>query len=203
MIDSIAKQFEKPKGVLGKLAGTVMYFENRKINKWSIKKLHVEKNDRILEIGYGPGYGIKTLMSSYRSILVDGIDLSDKMRDEATRRNKAWIETGKVHLTTGDVADYQPDHCYSKIISVNNYPLWEKHKISLKRLYKLLENRGRIVLTVQPREEGSTDDTAKQLGEQMKEDLLSTGFVNPEISFLKVRPVLTVCVTAEKKQPLL
>jgi cyclopropane fatty-acyl-phospholipid synthase-like methyltransferase len=199
MIESLAKQFEKPKGILGKLAGTIMYFENRKINQWSIKKLHVQKNDRILEIGYGPGYGIKTLMSNYKSILVDGIDLSTKMRNEATRRNKNWIETGKVQLNTGDVSEFHPDHCYSKIISVNNYPLWDKPMISLGRLYRLLENDGRIVLTVQPREEGSTDDTAKQLGKQMKEDLVRAGFRNPEISFLKVRPILTVCVTAEKK----
>ncbi|CAM4006467.1 SAM-dependent methyltransferase [Mesobacillus thioparans] len=199
MIESIAKQFEKPKGILGKLAGTVMYFENRKINRWSLNKLLVQKNDRILEIGYGPGYGIKTLMSNYKTILVDGIDLSTKMKDEATRRNKRWIETGQVQLTAGDVADYHPDHCYNKMISVNNYPLWDKPLLSLRRLYKLLEVGGRIVLTVQPREEGSTDETARQLGKQMKEDLLNSGFQNPEISFLKVRPVLTVCVTAVKK----
>lgn len=199
MMDSMAKQFEKPKGILGKLAGTIMYFENRKINRWSIRNLHVYKNDRILEIGYGPGYGIKTLMSNYRRIEVDGIDLSAKMKNDATKRNKEWIEQGKVHLTVGDVSDFQPDHCYNKIISVNNYPLWDEPLASLSQLRRLLKQGGRIALTVQPREEGSTAQTAKQLGERMKKDLLCTGFKNPEVSYLRVRPVLTVCVTAEKK----
>ena len=198
MINSMAKQFEKPKGILGKLAGTIMYFENRKINRWSINKLHVNKNDRILEIGFGPGYGIRNLMSNYRGIEVDGIDLSAKMKDAATKRNKEWIETGKVHLTVGDVADFQPEHRYNKIISVNNYPLWDRPHTSLEHLYRLLKQGGRIVLTVQPREEGSTAETAKQLGEVMEKDLLHAGFINPEVSFLKVRPVLTVCVTAKK-----
>ncbi|WLR56788.1 class I SAM-dependent methyltransferase [Mesobacillus subterraneus] len=122
MIDSMAKQFEKPRGMLGKLAGMIMYFENRKINRWSIQKLKVLKNDRILEIGFGPGYGIMTLMSNYRGIEVDGIDLSEKMKNDATKRNKEWVEQGKVHLTIGDVANFQPGHHYNKIISVNNYP---------------------------------------------------------------------------------
>jgi cyclopropane fatty-acyl-phospholipid synthase-like methyltransferase len=198
MIDSMAKQFEKPKGILGKLAGTIMYFENRKINKWSIKKLQIQKRDRILEIGYGPGYGIKTMMSNYRLITVDGVDLSEKMLDEATKRNKEWIAAGKVYLSTGDVVHFKPDHHYNKIISVNNYPLWEKPLTSLKHLYHLMDRKGRIVLTVQPREEGSTDKTARELGEKMKNDLLQTGFKRPDVSYIKVRPVLTVCVTAEK-----
>ncbi|MEW8971111.1 MAG: class I SAM-dependent methyltransferase, partial [Mesobacillus sp.] len=173
--------------------------ENRKINKWSIRKLQVNRYDKILEIGFGPGYGIKTLMSNYRGIEVDGIDLSAKMKDEATKRNKEWIDTRKVHLTIGDVADFQPDHRYNKMISVNNYPLWDQPLTSLRHLFQLLKQGGRIVLTVQPREEGSTADTAKQLGERMSKDLLNAGFKNPEVSYLDVRPVLTVCVTAEKK----
>lgn len=199
MIDTMAKQFEKPKGILGKLAGIIMYFENRKINKWSIKKLQIQKHDRILEVGYGPGYGIKTIMSNYRSLTIDGIDLSEKMLEEATKRNKKWIAAGRVHLGNGDVADYHPDHLYNKIISVNNYPLWDKPLTSLKHLFNMMEKSGRIVLTVQPREEGSTDETAKVLGKQIKNDLLQTGFKNPDVSYLKVRPVLTVCVTAEKE----
>ncbi|MFT9597641.1 SAM-dependent methyltransferase [Mesobacillus sp.] len=199
MIDPMAKQFEKPRGILGKLAGTIMYFENRKINRWSIQKLQVRKNDRILEIGFGPGYGIKTLMSNYRGIEVDGIDLSEKMKNAATKRNKEWIEHGKVHLTIDDVGNFQPEHNYNRIISVNNYPLWDQPLTSLSHLLRLLKQGGRIVLTVQPREEGSTARTAKQLGERMKIDLLNTGFKNPEVSYLEVRPVLTVCVTAEKK----
>lgn len=199
MINSMAKQFEKPKGLLGKLAGTIMYLENRKINRWSIKKLQIQKRDRILEIGYGPGYGIKTMMSEYPLIKVDGIDLSEKMQEEASKRNQEWIQTGKVYLSTGDVVDFQPEQRYTKVLSVNNYPLWEKPLQSLEHLHNLIDRGGKIVLTVQPREEGSTDETARQLGEKIKHDLLQTGFQNPVVSYKKVRPVLTVCVTAEKE----
>jgi SAM-dependent methyltransferase len=199
MIETMAKQFEKPKGILGWLAGTIMYFENRKINKWSIQQLQIKTRDRILEIGYGPGYGIKTIMTNFRSVYVDGIDLSQKMFNVATKRNRAWIKTGKVFLSKGDVIDHHPLYPYNKVISVNNYPLWDQPIDSLRHLYRLMDKKGRVVLTVQPREEGSTDETAKELGAIIKKDLLMAGFSNPIISYKKVRPVLTVCVTAEKK----
>ncbi|WP_246860975.1 methyltransferase domain-containing protein [Bacillus sp. REN3] len=198
-MEPIAKQFERPKGLLGKLAGTIMFFENRKINKWSIQKLQIQKRDRILEVGYGPGYGIKTMMERYRFIAIDGIDISDKMYEDAAKRNKEWLETGKVYLAIGDVINFQPDHYYNKIISVNNYPLWGKPIQSLKHLHKLMKVDGRIVLTVQPREEGATDETAKVMGERIKRDLLEAGFTNPVAAYKKVRPVLAVCVTAQKK----
>lgn len=198
MIDSMAKQFEKPKGLLGKLAGTIMYFENRKINKWSIKKLQIQKKDRILEIGYGPGYGIKTMITDYPLVEIDGIDLSEKMLQEASKRNQKWIQTGKVYLAAGNVVNFQPGHHYTKVLSVNNYPLWDQPLQSLKHIHTLIDKGGKIVITVQPREEGSTDDTARQLGEKIKQDLLQSGFKDPVVSYKKVRPVLTVCVTAEK-----
>lgn len=199
MFESMAKQFEIPKGLLGRIAGFIMYLENRKINKWSIDKLQIKHRDQVLEIGYGPGYGIKTIMAKFRTVKVDGIDLSEKMFHIATKRNNSWIKKGQVSLSKGDVLDYQPKHQYDKVISVNNYPLWKAPLESLRHLYKLMGQKGRIVLTVQPREEGSTDETAMELGEKIKKDLLQTGFSNPIIYYKNVRPVLTVCVTAEKK----
>ncbi|WP_423407055.1 methyltransferase domain-containing protein [Heyndrickxia sp. MSNUG] len=199
MIDSMAKQFEKPKGLLGKLAGTIMYFENRKINRWSIKNLQIQKRDRILEIGYGPGYGIKTMLKEYPLIEVDGIDLSEKMLEEASKRNQKWIQTGKLKLAKGDIVSFQPEQHYTKILSVNNYPLWDQPLQSLNHIHTLIDKGGKIVLTVQPREEGSTDHTARKLGEKIKQDLLQSGFKHPVVSYKKVRPVLTVCVTADKE----
>lgn len=198
-METMARQFEKPKGLLGKLAGLIMYFENRKINNWSIKKLQIKKRDTILEIGYGPGYGIKTMMDNYPLITVEGIDLSSKMHEEASKRNQEWIKAGRLKLALGDVVNINSGKRFNKVISVNNYPLWEYPIESLQHLYNLMDRGGKIVLTVQPREEGANDETARQLGERIELDLLKTGFKNPIVSFKKVRPVLTVCVTAKKE----
>ncbi|WP_174733079.1 class I SAM-dependent methyltransferase [Mesobacillus harenae] len=196
--NTLARQFEKPKGFLGKIVGLVMYFENRKINRWTINKLKVRKCTDILEIGYGPGYAIHSIMSRYRTVSVDGIDLSGKMKTQAEKVNRDWVEMGKVQLFKGDIQNYNPGKQYEHVFSVNNYPLWDKQEQSLKRIYRIMKTGGKLALTVQPREEGSDDQTARDLGDKMQADLENAGFKDVHVSFLKARPVLTVCATATK-----
>ncbi|MBT2757101.1 methyltransferase domain-containing protein [Mesobacillus foraminis] len=198
MFNLLARQFEKPDGLLGKITGLIMFLENRKINRWSIKRLHIKKGDRILEIGYGPGYAVKEIMESTRKVTLDGIDLSESMKKTAEKRNQCYIREGKVKLYSGDISSYQPNHLYNKVLSVNNYPLWEKTNQSLKRIYHMMAAGGQITLTVQPREEGAGAQTARDLGESMTRDLTEAGFRNISVAFKKVRPVLTVSVSAHK-----
>ncbi len=198
MFNLLARQFEKPDGLLGKITGLIMFLENRKINRWSIKRLHIKKGDRILEIGYGPGFAVKEIMESTRKVTLDGIDLSESMKKTAEKRNQCYIREGKVKLYSGDISSYQPNHLYNKVLSVNNYPLWEKPNQSLKRIYHMMAAGGQITLTVQPREDGAEAQTARDLGESMTRDLTEAGFRNISVAFKKVRPVLTVSVSAHK-----
>ncbi|WP_234969324.1 SAM-dependent methyltransferase [Bacillus massilinigeriensis] len=198
MNDMMARQFEKPEGLLGKLAGKIMDKENREINKWTIEYLQPIEGDRILEIGYGPGFAIKEIASSVSNITVHGVDISEKMKETAESKNHDEIVHGKVQLYHVDIHDFDQGILYHKIFSVNNYPLWKKPHESLLHIMKLLENHGELIITVQPREEGANDETAKSLGESMKEDLLLAGYCDIQISYLKIRPVLTVCVRARK-----
>jgi SAM-dependent methyltransferase len=184
MFNLLARQFEKPDGLLGKITGLIMFLENRKINRWSIKRLHIKKGDRILEIGYGPGFAVKEIMESTRKVTLDGIDLSESMKKTAEKRNQCYIREGKVKLYSGDISSYQPNHLY------NNQ--------SLKRIYHMMAAGGQITLTVQPREDGAEAQTARDLGESMTRDLTEAGFRNISVAFKKVRPVLTVSVSAHK-----
>ncbi|WP_232233693.1 class I SAM-dependent methyltransferase [Bacillus sp. J33] len=95
MFELLAKQFEKPEGILGKLAGKIMYFENRKINKWTIRKLNIKRRDSILEVGYGPGYSILFIMDNYRHVEADGVDVSEDMKTAASKLMTMKHKTGK------------------------------------------------------------------------------------------------------------
>ncbi|MBY0155200.1 MULTISPECIES: class I SAM-dependent methyltransferase [Cytobacillus] len=198
MFDILAKQFQKPAGLLGKLAGKIMYFENRKINKWTIQQLKINRRDSILEVGFGPGYSIRHIMDHFRHAETDGVDVSEDMKASAAKRNDEYIRQGKVRLFVKDIHDYFPDKTYNKIFSVNNYPLWTKPRESLQYLYGMLEEDGIIAITVQPREEGADDTIAKNLGQVIKTDMEAAGFHSISISYKEARPVLTVCVTAIK-----
>lgn len=198
MLNILARQFKKPKGILGKITGLIMFLENQKINRWSIKLLKIKKGNRILEIGYGPGYAVKEIMENTRKVTLDGIDLSESMQRTAEKRNRNFIQQGKVNLYSGDIFAFQPKREYDKVFSVNNYPLWEKPLHSLKRINGMMASGGQITLTVQPREKGAGPQTARELGEVMRQDLAKAGFRHITIAFKKVRPVLTVSVSGHK-----
>jgi cyclopropane fatty-acyl-phospholipid synthase-like methyltransferase len=199
MFNILAKQFENPQGLLGKLAGKIMYAENRTINAWTFKKLNIKNKDRILEVGYGPGYGIKYVMNRCRCVYMDGADLSSDMAEQAGKRNKEWIEEGRVRLFTGDIHSLASDlDTYHKIISINNYPLWTKPRETLGMLYEITEPGGDIAITVQPREKGADSLITKDLAKIIEADLSAAGYEEIQTSFKDVRPVPAVCVTAKK-----
>ncbi|OIU71388.1 class I SAM-dependent DNA methyltransferase [Rossellomorea aquimaris] len=199
MTFSLQKQFKQPKGILGWIIGKVMEIDNRKINKWSIKKMPIRRGDHILEIGYGPGYCIHKIIQKYPGCTVDGVDISSTMKDAAGQKNKDAIKKGKVHLIVEDISTFKlDDERYDHIFSVNNYPLWSDPKKALSHLYHMLKPGGTLVITVQPRGDEERDSRARSYGEQISNELEQAGFTNIAISYKKVRPSLTVSVTCTK-----
>lgn len=201
MLETIAKQFRKPVGILGKLAGLVMSFENRKINRWTIDRLKVKPGDHILEVGFGPGYAIEEMLQQYTNVKIDGVDVSEAMLEAARIRNEKAIDKGRLDLYQEDVADYhQPDYQYDKVISVNNYPLWKNKRKSLMRIHQLMKDGGKIAITVQPREEDASREKTFSHASQIEQDLCYAGFRDISVKFKKVKPELTVCVTGVCKK---
>ena len=59
----ISRQFGKPSGFFGKLAGFIMSHRSSNIEriKWGISLLNIQPTDIILEIGFGPGLAINMM----------------------------------------------------------------------------------------------------------------------------------------------
>jgi len=75
----LMRMFGRPEGTLGKLGGIIMARSNRKAAAWAIELLKVAPNERILEIGFGPGVAIDFIARSAPGIHVAGIDSSRVM----------------------------------------------------------------------------------------------------------------------------
>ncbi|MCR8846772.1 class I SAM-dependent methyltransferase [Rossellomorea sp. SC111] len=196
---TLQKQFKRPKGILGWVVGKVMEFDNRKINNWSIKQLAIEKDHRILEVGFGPGYCIKRITDRFPDTFVDGVDLSETMKDAAQSKNQQAIEKGRVRLFVQDISQFElNDVQYDRIFSVNNYPLWNNHKQALSHLYTMLKTEGTLLITVQPRGDEERDSKARRYGEEISKALQETGFKNITLSYKDVSPALTVSIKGVK-----
>ncbi|RJS58788.1 class I SAM-dependent methyltransferase [Bacillus sp. PK3_68] len=198
MFSFFSKQFEKPDGLLGQAAGKIMSVENRTINKWTLDLLNIKPNDHVLEVGFGPGFAIEEAGKRFPSIYIDGVDASETMKHTCEKRNQLLVSEGRLRLFVKDIAEFETDKHYDRVLSVNNYPLWSNREKGLAVLYQLVKQDGQIAITVQPREENADDTKTKQLARMICNDLEKAGFSGAAVHYKEERPVLTVCVTAIK-----
>lgn len=195
ILETWFKQFERPEGVLGNVAGMIMAFENKELNDWAISLLHIEEDDRILEIGFGPGIAIKKMSKIAEEGFVAGVDVSDTMLDQAKRRNEDAIKEGRVSLTTADVKNL-PDYRqpFDKILTINSLPLWEQPAKRVAELREYLKPGGKIAIVLQSHDEGATDETAETEGHSFVRYLKQAGYTNITMNIREMSPVNSVCV---------
>ena len=146
MLTIIGKQFRKPSGFLGKIISRIMIKGNRSEYDKIIPELHIRQNDRIMEIGYGHGAGVDRIASNY-DCFVDGIDFSELMFREATRRNKKHIKNKKVVLHFGDLLTsvIAPNY-YDKVFCLNVIYFWDKLEEPFLKINTMLNEGGTLCM---------------------------------------------------------
>ncbi|MCY9007660.1 class I SAM-dependent methyltransferase [Bacillus inaquosorum] len=195
MINMLSKKFSKPKGVFGMIAGYIMAAENGTLNQWTIDQLGITRGDSILEVGFGPGYCMQQVLKREKDVDLHGIDVSEVMLKLAARR----VKSKPVRLIQGSVETFPlTDSFYNKVISVNNYTIWNDQTKGMKQIYRALKPGGKAAITMQPREADASPKKTKSFGKQMIADFKAAGFEDIELQFKNIKPELSVCVTAKK-----
>jgi ubiquinone/menaquinone biosynthesis C-methylase UbiE len=196
---AIRSQFMRPRGFAGWLAGWEMALRssNRQRNVWAVGLLGVEPTDRVLEIGFGPGIAIRELSRRATHGLVCGVDHSDVMVRQATRRNADAVRAGRVALRCGS-AEHLPafEAPFDKVLAVNNMGMWREPDARLQDLHRLMRPGGRIAIVSQPRCPGATAETTVAAGREIAARLTEAGFTCIRSDTLALKPPV-VCVIGE------
>lgn len=205
VIAAIVRQFGQPRGVAGTVAGLVMAHRssNRQRNYWVVSLLDVRPADRVLEVGFGPGLAIAELSRHIGdSGHVYGVDHSDVMLRQATRRNAAAIRAGRVTLVQASVGQLPPALAgpFDAILAVNSLKFWPEPTEQLKQLRQLLTPGGRIAIASQPRCPGATTSTSLNAANEVEEQLREAGFTPMKTETLDLDPPV-VCVLAVNPAP--
>jgi SAM-dependent methyltransferase len=96
----LLRTFGRPRGFLGRLGGLIMARSNRACAEWAIGLLEVGPQDRVLEVGFGPGVAIE-LLARVPARRVVGVDPSTQMLEQAAMRNAAGVASGPRRAATG------------------------------------------------------------------------------------------------------
>jgi SAM-dependent methyltransferase len=186
MKNYIISQFGRPRGLVGRLVGRIMARENRERNNWAVSLLNVQPADRILEIGFGPGLALQQISKQAKAGFVAGVDISAVMMSQASKRNSAAIQDGRMQLYQGTVGSLPfEDDRFDKVLVVNSVHHWPDAMAGLQEVLRVLKPDGTAVFVEQPHGVAGEDaETAvrSRLGKQIE----TAGFGHIET---QIRPI--------------
>jgi len=189
-------QFGRPSGLWGHVVGAIMALRssNKERSRWTLSLLDIKPTDRLLEIGFGPGFAIEQASRLATAGLVAGVDHSDVMVQQATRRNAGAMREGRVMLRLGSAADVPNfDQPFDKIYTINSIHFWEEPVECLKKLRALLKPGGLIAVTLQPRSQSATEASTRAIGDEVAEKLELAGFSQVRVEIKSLKPLPAAC----------
>ncbi len=185
--------FARPRGPLGLLGGKLMARSQGTRNEWVLSLLNVQREDRVLEVGFGPGLVIQSLADLASAGCIAGVDVSPLMVQQASKRNAQAIREGRVRLQQGSVLALPfEDASFDKALSVNSVHIWPDRLAGVKEMQRVLRPGGLIALALQP-VWAKTEDEVRKIGAELVDLLVSAGFQQPRLEFKSLKPVACAC----------
>jgi ubiquinone/menaquinone biosynthesis C-methylase UbiE len=191
----IAMNFRKPVGLFGRYI--IRFLKKNQIEYDEMESLlNLNKDDVVLEIGYGLGNGIYNY-SKKIDCTFHGIDFSRLMYSKALKLNDEYIKSGRVILKCADFDDYSFEndsfHC---IYFLNVIYFWDEIQSRLEKIFTILKQNGKVIIFMADAEyfkdrKKSEDETIFHLH--------SIGDVVKEMESIGFKAIETIEHTKEKK----
>jgi ubiquinone/menaquinone biosynthesis C-methylase UbiE len=197
IVRRVRAQFGRPTGLSGRIVGWIMASRssNRRRNVWAVSLLDVQRHDRVLEIGFGPGIAIREISRLAVEGYVCGLDHSEEMLRQARRRNAAAIPAGRVDLRLGSVDCLPPfPEPFDKVLAVNAIMFRGQTIDRLEALRRVMRPGGRIAVAHQPRGPSATDATATAKGEEIAAALTQAGFSEVRVRTMSLKPAVVCAI---------
>jgi ubiquinone/menaquinone biosynthesis C-methylase UbiE len=170
----LMRMFGRPKGILGRLGGRIMARVNRDAAAQVIELLNVGPDDKVLEVGFGPGIAIQLLLQRLPTGCVAGVDQSQEMVRQAAARNADALRNRRVDLRYGSVERLPfADQTFDKALAINSMQAWPDAHVGLRELWRVLKPGGVVAL-------GFTVNSG-QSKEGVAERLAAAGFTQAQI----------------------
>jgi ubiquinone/menaquinone biosynthesis C-methylase UbiE len=145
----LAGQLSRPRGILGRFVlGGLWNHRNARLNEVTLDLLDLGANDRVLDVGFGGGYLLQSIIPRVEGGLAAGIDASLAMVRNARARWRAGIAAGRVDIRLGraEALPY-PDGHFTRVSSVNSILYWNAAGQGIAEIYRVLRTGGTVVLT--------------------------------------------------------
>lgn len=144
-------QSARPHGTFASALAWLLNFGNGRFNTAAVGALAPRPGDRVLEIGFGRGVGLRHVLAG-PAAHVTGIDLSEELVARARRVFAADVARGRLRLEHGTVETMPfADASFDGVFSVNCIYFWADPVRGLDEVCRVLRRGGTIVLGVDAR----------------------------------------------------
>ena len=150
----VARQFGRPRGIVGRIVGRVMARSNADFNKWfvgEIRGLAMVDVRRIVELGPEPGIGLQETLRLFPEACVWGVDLSREMLAQSRKRNSDEISSGRLILLQRDAAALEDLAPVDLVMAVHVLYFCHTPATELAELHSILHTGGLLALGYQLR----------------------------------------------------
>ena len=146
----VAQQLSHPTGLLGRFMGRLMNRHNAKMNAFALELLELTPADRVLEIGFGGGVTLPTLIE--RAGFVAGIDRSHVMAERAKAMYAGVVAAGRAEFREGTVEALPFEvKSFDKVCTVNTIYFWRSLEAGFAEIHRVLTPGGRAVVGFLPK----------------------------------------------------
>jgi arsenite methyltransferase len=147
----IARQLSRPTGFFGRIMGRLMNRHNAKLNAYAVRQLDLTPSDRILEIGFGGGVTLPSLIAG--AAFVGGVDRSREMVRRAKARFSEAVLAGRAIFREGNVEELPFEvSSFGKVCTVNTVYFWNSLDQGFAEIHRVLSPCGRVVVGFLPKE---------------------------------------------------
>jgi len=148
----VARQFARPRGLLGRFIGRGMARGNADFNRWCIREISQRCQNgvsRIVELGPGPGIGLQETLRAYPGAAVWGVDLSAEMLSQSRRRNLGEVRSRRLNLIEGDARSLLELAPIDLVIATHVLYFWHRPALELALIHDALRPGGFLALGYQ------------------------------------------------------
>jgi arsenite methyltransferase len=176
----VARQLSCPSGLPGRIIGHLMNRRNAGMNAFAVTQLDLQPADRVLEIGFGGGVTLRTLIAVAGS--VTGLDRSRDAVNLANARFSSAVKAGRAQFWVGVVESLPFDSGYfTKVCTVNTVYFWKSLDQAFAEIFRVLAPRGRAVIGFLPKQRMDqlgmpSDIFTSRTPEEVRAALVGAGF---------------------------
>jgi SAM-dependent methyltransferase len=150
---ALGSQLRNPRGAAGSIIGWLMALVNDEPNRLAIEALDPGPGETVLELGFGPGWSLRTIAARTRGARVYGVDQSAPMLEQASRMNEVAVSRGRMVLVQGPFSPLPwIDEMFDKVLLVNVVYFFDSDGRDISEVHRVLRSGGRLVIYVTSRE---------------------------------------------------